>query len=265
MAARIRKFVTFQLLLTYFVYPFGCKTLFATFDCIHVDDGRYLRSDLTINCDSSRHHTAEGFAWFMILAFPVGLPAMYFFMLWSNRSSLFDKEGSVSFLGFFFRDYSEQYYYWETVECVRKCFLMGFASFFQPGTLMQLIAVMLFTVVYCLVLTNCKPYGDPLDNTLAIMNQAMLFVTLLGALMLKFHQGFSSTGVTEEGYDMNVVNFLLLGSVAVVAVSAMIAVVYSVISLRKTLSEQQQSDGEEATKKGVEETISAKTTTKLVV
>jgi hypothetical protein len=111
MAARIRKFVTFQRLITYFVYPFGCKTLFATFDCIHVDDGRYLRSDLTIDCDSAAHQTAEGFAWFMIFAFPVGLPAMYFCMLWSNRSSLFDKEGSVSFLGFFFCDYSERYYY----------------------------------------------------------------------------------------------------------------------------------------------------------
>ena len=47
---------------------------------------------------------------------------------------------------------------------------MGFASFFQPGTLMQLIADMLFTVMYCNVLTNCKPYGDLIDNTLAIMN-----------------------------------------------------------------------------------------------
>jgi hypothetical protein len=102
----------------------------------------------------------------------------------------------------------------------------------------------------------------------------MLFVTLLGALMLKFHQGFSSTGVTEEGYDMNVVNFLLLGSVAVVEVSAMIAVIYSTVSLRKTRSEQQQPGGKEGRTEETEETgegstneraTIAMTKTKLVV
>ena len=34
---------------------------------------------------------------------------------------------------------------------------MGFASFFQPGTLMQLILVILLTVLYAVLLACCKP------------------------------------------------------------------------------------------------------------
>ena len=39
---------------------------------------------------------------------------------------------------------------------------------------------------------------DPIDDALAITNQAMLFLTLLGALMLKCIQGFISTGASTK-------------------------------------------------------------------
>ena len=106
---------------------------------------------------------------------------------------------------------------------------MGFSSFFQPGTLMQLIAVMVFTVVYIMLVVHCKPYSDRVDDTLAIANQAMLFLTLLGALMLKFHHGFSSMGVYEEGYDPVLVTTTLIGCVIVVAIGAAVAAVVSTV------------------------------------
>jgi hypothetical protein len=78
-------------------------------------------------------------------------------MLWINRKKLFATDGSnqLAFLRFFYREYDEKLYYWvselratgrlyfdtnrlldaeqETVECIRKSLLMGFASFFQVG------------------------------------------------------------------------------------------------------------------------------------
>jgi hypothetical protein len=166
----------------------------------------------------------------------------------------------MSYLGFFYREYDHCFYYWEAVECIRKCLMMGFAVFFQvsdcmalsflarsgklltyfcdfphlepnhqPGTLMQLIAVMLITVTYIIVLCLCRPYSDPVDDMLSVMNQSMLFLTLLGALMLKFHQGFKATGVYEEGYDLIFVNMLLIGSAALVVMLTVAAVVRSTL------------------------------------
>jgi hypothetical protein len=69
----------------------------------------------------------------------------------------------------------------------------------QPGTLMQLIAVMLFTVTYIVVICMCRPSSDPIDDKLSILNQAMLFLTLLGALMLKFHHKASNLQECTRG------------------------------------------------------------------
>ena len=227
-----QRLVAIQLLLTYLAYPYGCKIIFSMFDCIDIDGQMYLRSDLSIHCDSPAHKNAEAFSVLMILVFPLGLPMLYFGMLWHNRDRLFggDKD-SMSFLRFFYREYDPRFYYWEAIECVRKCIVMGFASFFRPGTLMQLIAVMFFTVFYIVLLTHCKPYEDPVDDTLAITNQAMLFVMLSGALMLKFQQGFSATGIYEEGYDAALVEALLICSTLAVATCAIAAIGLSIFRI----------------------------------
>jgi hypothetical protein len=59
-------FVTVQLLITYLIYPLGCKVLFSTFDCITVDGIRYLRSDHDIECVSAAHKSAEAFSACMV-------------------------------------------------------------------------------------------------------------------------------------------------------------------------------------------------------
>ena len=61
---------------------------------------------------------------------------------------------------------------------------MGFAAFFKPGTLMQLIVVICLTMLYIISLVDLKPYTDLVDDRLAILNQAALFTTLLGALVV---------------------------------------------------------------------------------
>jgi hypothetical protein len=50
----------------------------------------------------------------MIFAFSVGLPLLYFGMLWTNRKQLFATDGSnqLAFLRFFYREYDEKLYYW---------------------------------------------------------------------------------------------------------------------------------------------------------
>jgi hypothetical protein len=63
----------------------GCKVIFSVFHCILVDGVEYLSTDLSIRCDSTAHHSAEIFASFMVVAFPLGLPALYFFILYHNR------------------------------------------------------------------------------------------------------------------------------------------------------------------------------------
>ena len=119
----------------------------------------------------------------MVFAFPVGLPLLYFAMLFINRKKLYEADGEtaskeVSYLRFFFGEYKQELYFWETIECGRKLLLMGFAAFFQPGTLMQLMAVISLTVLYIATISKFEPYLNNSDNLLAINGQVMLFFTL---------------------------------------------------------------------------------------
>jgi hypothetical protein len=111
-ASFARRLVALELLLTYLFYPFGCKVLFSTFDCVKVDGVGYLRSDLRIDCASKAHGRAQAFATFMILAFPIGLPLLYFGLLWRHHDQLFDEEGTMSFMRFFYKEYERKFYYW---------------------------------------------------------------------------------------------------------------------------------------------------------
>ena len=160
--SRVENAVGWILLATYFVYPYGCKSIFGIFNCQEIDSVRYLRADLRIDCDSGPHKAAEAFAGIMIVLFPVGLPLLYFAMLFINRKELYednktDVTKKMQYLRFFFGEYEAQYYFWEAIECFRKCVMMGFASFYQPGSLLQLILVMILTVFYALILSIYKP------------------------------------------------------------------------------------------------------------
>ena len=107
------------------------------------------------------------------------------------------------------REYEPVYFYWEAVECLRKAVLMGFAVFFQPGSLMQLVLVMVLTGGYTVLLASLHPYKSEADDSLAITQQVLLFFTLLGGLMVKFQRGFRSTGLYEEGYSEEFISAML--------------------------------------------------------
>ena len=80
---------------------------------------------------------------------------------------------------------------------------------------------------------------------LAMTNQAMLFLMLLGALMLKVQQGFSATGIYEEGYDAALVEAMLICSALAVAVCAIVAITLSVVGV--LASRRDQTEGKHAT------------------
>ena len=72
---------------------------------------------------------------------------------------------------------------------------------------------------------------DDVDDKLAVLNQIMLFLTYLGALMIKFQTGFQATGVYEEGYSADFVSAMLIGSGIVVAFCFGCTVVRSIFSV----------------------------------
>ncbi|KAL3919857.1 MAG: hypothetical protein SGPRY_005480, partial [Prymnesium sp.] len=76
-------------LLLFFLYPEVSSLIFSTFSCDSFGDGtRYLKRDLSINCDSDQHVLWQAYAGVMVCVYPVGVPCVYAVMLWLYHQQL---------------------------------------------------------------------------------------------------------------------------------------------------------------------------------
>lgn len=79
--------------LSYLVLPSVSVKIFQTFICESIDpnnedpssDDYYLTADMSISCTSSYYYDWVGYAIFMVFVYPVGIPLIYFLMLYANR------------------------------------------------------------------------------------------------------------------------------------------------------------------------------------
>jgi hypothetical protein len=121
--ATISNLASWMLVGTYFLYPSVCATIFSSFNCATIDGVRYLIVDYSIDCDDDEHVAAEHFAYFMIAAFAIGLPALYMCLLVAARQTSTTEDTKM--LDFFHADYKDEYFYWSVrlsfVFCVDRC------------------------------------------------------------------------------------------------------------------------------------------------
>lgn len=68
------------------------------FPCQNVDpdestggEDEYLRADYSIACNSDRYYFGRAYAIVMIFVYPVGIPAFYFWLLYSCRQEIISR------------------------------------------------------------------------------------------------------------------------------------------------------------------------------
>jgi hypothetical protein len=79
------------------------STIFQIFICTDVDpnnerisgDRYYLTADTSISCQSAYYHSWTGYAYFMILVYPVGIPAVYLYLLYRRRDEISSRDVEV--------------------------------------------------------------------------------------------------------------------------------------------------------------------------
>ncbi|CAN0538565.1 unnamed protein product, partial [Laminaria digitata] len=78
-----------SLLLAFWVYSSFSYTIFQTFLCDDLDDGKaYLRADYSLECSATRHSAFKTYSLFMACVYPVGIPAVFAWCLARNRRDL---------------------------------------------------------------------------------------------------------------------------------------------------------------------------------
>jgi hypothetical protein len=142
------------LAMTFLIYSTVSTTVFQTFACDTIDDSATvktscLRADYSIQCGTSEHQSYIVYAVVLVFIYPVGIPALYAWLLWKNKHELssktdasehmLDRSKDVSLRStrFLWKSYTSRMYYWEVVECMRRLLLTGAIVFIAPGTAAQ--------------------------------------------------------------------------------------------------------------------------------
>jgi hypothetical protein len=153
------------LAMTFLIYSTVSTTVFQAFACDRIDEDintavttRYLRADYSIQCDIHEHKMYKAYAAVMIIIYPLGIPALYAWLLWSNRHKLSSKndlsvriinrhrDASLRPTRILWKTYTPKMYYWEVVECMRRLLLTGAIVFIKPGTRAQVTVACILAV-----------------------------------------------------------------------------------------------------------------------
>jgi hypothetical protein len=125
--------------------------------------------------------------------------------------------------------YSSKYYWWESVELVRKLSLTGIIIFIAPDTSMQLAAGCLMALTATLLYSEFKPYLYGEDDMLQLLCQLSIFCTMFGGLLIKTKEnGKSVAGQANSGLFEGLLVFLNIAPV-VVGLARVIVLIHSVV------------------------------------
>jgi len=170
------------LLLVFVFLPGVSRTIFSVWNCVpyKIADNTYdyyLRRDLSAKCGDSDHTTMIGVAIIYIIIWPIGMQLLFFMTLWTNRKALSaGKENDSSrATRFLTGGYKERFFYWETIELLRRLTCTGFVVLIPYEYIFLRVVMAIMVSLPILVITAMiQPWRNPEDNMLSLTGQLIL-------------------------------------------------------------------------------------------
>lgn len=187
-----QKHVSMVLLLTFLVYSSVSTILFEAFACERLENGKnYVRADYEVNCASSEHKRYQVYAGFMIMLYTVGIPALYFGLLFRDRDVLTrskaDREDPprVTLTSSLWKAYRPSVFYYEVVECARRVLLTGVVVFIFPNSSAQIAVTLMIAFTFVIISEVLSPYSSTWDTWISRMGQLVVYTSMYVALLRK--------------------------------------------------------------------------------
>ena len=229
-----QKHVSTALLITFLVYSSVSSVVFQMFACDKLDTGKsYLRADYTIDCDSDKHKALQIYAGLMIILYPVGIPALYAGLLFSNRRVLRDEKireesHNSKPISDLWKPYKPQRFYYDVIECGRRILLTGAVVFIYPNTASQIAVAFAIAVFFVFVSEAMAPYKSCWDAWTSRTGHATVFASMYLALLLKV----DISGENHSSQEM--FGVVLVGVHGCMILGVMVQAIVLVMSLRST-------------------------------
>lgn len=187
------------LLITFLVSTDICALAFRAFRCECFGEESWLRADYSMQCTTNgcsddagatwtpEWQAARQTAWTVLWVYAMGVPCAYALLLAHERKTLV-AEGEAPLTGalaFLHDGYRPVCFWWELVNVLRKLLTVGFATLIMPGTMNQLVIVLMLVLVFLLLQLLVKPYRTMDAALLAIVEEMSLMMFMVLCIIVK--------------------------------------------------------------------------------
>ncbi|CAN0135269.1 unnamed protein product, partial [Laminaria digitata] len=178
----------------FFIYSPVSYKIFQTFSCDELDDGSsYLRADYGVSCLTPRHSWFKVYALVMVGIYPLGIAAVFAFVLAWYRHDLVkpDRESVVHLKPFHdvWAAYKPSRYFYEVVECSRRVSLIVIAAFVPSNSATQVSMALLFAVVWVFISEALSPFAKHTDMMLYRWGNGIIVGSMYVAFLAKVDVG----------------------------------------------------------------------------
>ncbi|KAG5179275.1 hypothetical protein JKP88DRAFT_264306 [Tribonema minus] len=200
------------LVFAFLVYSGVSLTIFQTFACDYLEydgpDGTwYLRADYTIQCRTPEHTAYLTYAAIMLLVYPLGIPALFVWLIRLGAADVCDRSGLASATSFLRKPYSPQASYWECAECLRRLLLAGLLVFIMPGTAGQTAVACVFASLAGMVYESVRPHEEAGEEWLYRLGYGIIAASMFTSLLIqvKYVDDYSQNAIGNLLISLNVI------------------------------------------------------------
>jgi len=194
---------------------------------------KYMSSDLSVKESDPKYQTMVGYAYFFMLLYVFGIPALYIFVLYKKRHIIAkdpDRPGESvpkayhkevmkcrTEFGSMYKDYKRKYYWFEIVEMIRKISLVG-ALVMLGSSGMQIFAGIIICFTYVLLASYLEPLNSKQDQVLQYFTSIQLFCTLISGLMITHRTYEREKGIGNSAQDAALGAWLMFSTIVVILI-----------------------------------------------
>ena len=122
-------------LFLFLIFPGGSTVALQSLHCIEIGDASYMVADMSVECFASDWMAHMPLILAAIFAYPIGLPALFFGVLYFNRHQLHSSQQCIERYGEMYSSYREEFWYYDIVEMGRKLAQTSAVMFIASGVL----------------------------------------------------------------------------------------------------------------------------------
>eukprot|EP00347_Sterkiella_histriomuscorum_P007237 403349735 len=173
------KLISTLVIVLFLVHPSIVQFMFNNFRCIDVDGDSRIQDDLYVVCWDSTHTIISYFvALPCIFVWGLGIPFFAFILLTKDRKNLEQIEVRER-LGFLYRGFRAELYYWEIVIMYRKIVLIFISVFISAyGVVAQALIVFIVLIVFMIINSKKYPFATLPLNDLETLSLITSMITV---------------------------------------------------------------------------------------